>query len=287
LTMGRASDILSGVRVEESISVRSIQHGSYVKEDSTAANPAPKNTVGSRPVRLSVLVPAYQEEATIGQVVAAVRTLSLAHLSVEQELIVVDDGSSDGTGREVERAAEGDPRVRLVRHKRNQGKGAAIRTALEHATGELSLVQDADLEYDISDYQLLLPPMLAGAPVVYGSRFLTNAWPAGMLIEHLIANRLLTYASNLLYRHRITDEATCLKVFRTDLLRSLQLECTGFEFCPEVTAKLGLRRVPIAEVPVHYRARSKVAGKKVRWTDGVEAISTLVKYRLRKIATGR
>jgi dolichol-phosphate mannosyltransferase len=175
-----------------------------------------------------------------------------------------------------------DPRVRLVRHEKNRGKGAAIRSALAEARGEFALIQDADLEYEVSDYPALLAAVNAGADVVYGSRFLATDRPDGMRLANYLANRILTTSANWLYGLSITDEATCFKVFRTDLLRDLDLTCEGFEFCPEVTAKLGKRKVAIAEVPIHYRARNIAEGKKVRWTDGVEALWVLVYHRLRR-----
>jgi dolichol-phosphate mannosyltransferase len=232
-------------------------------------------------VRVSILIPAYHEEPTIADVVRGVRRVDLASLGVEKEIIVCDDGSSDGTAREVELGAEGDARVRLVRHARNRGKGAAVRSALAEATGELALVQDADLEYSVDDYRALLQPLVEGrADVVYGSRFLLRPWPEGMHVANFVANKILTTSANLMYGHAITDEATAFKVFRTEIIRSLELECDGFEFCPEVTAKLGLRKVRILEVPVRYTARNAAGGKKVRWTDGFKAMETLVRYRL-------
>jgi glycosyltransferase involved in cell wall biosynthesis len=230
-------------------------------------------------VRLSILIPAYQEEATIGDVLRQVRAVPVEDLGITKEIIVVDDGSADDTAARVERAKEGDARVVLVRHPQNRGKGAAIRTALGVARGEVCLIQDADLEYSVEDYRALVEPLRAGAQVVYGSRFLQRAWPEGMRPANFVANKLLTAAANLLYGHHISDEATCFKLFRTDLLRRLDLECDGFEFCPEVTAKVGLAGVTIVEVPIRYTARSAAAGKKVRWTDGVRAMRTLVKYR--------
>jgi glycosyltransferase involved in cell wall biosynthesis len=228
-------------------------------------------------LRLSILIPAYQEEATIGEVVRLCRAVELPDTATE--IIVVDDGSRDGTARVAEHAAAGDPRVRVVRHARNQGKGAAVRTALEVASGEICLIQDADLEYSVDDYRTLLEPMRAGAQVVYGSRFLSRSWPEGMRPANFLANKFMTHAANLLYGHQISDEATCFKVFRTDVLRSLALECDGFEFCPEVTAKLGLKKTRIVEVPIRYSARSAAAGKKVKWQDGVKAMATLLRYR--------
>jgi dolichol-phosphate mannosyltransferase len=233
-------------------------------------------------VRLSILIPAYYEQSTIADVVRLVRKVELEPLGIDKEIIVCDDGSADGTAAEVTRAADGDPRVRLVRHAKNRGKGAAIRTALAHATGEVCLIQDADLEYCVDDYRALLEPMLAGADVVYGSRFRHRSWPSGMHLANFAANKLLTWAANALYGHRISDEATAFKVFRTEILRSLALESDGFEFCPEVTAKLGLRNIRIVEVPIRYTGRNLDAGKKIRWTDGFKAMATLVKYRAHK-----
>ena len=229
---------------------------------------------------LSILIPAYHEESTIGEVVRLVLGVPLHGLGIEKEVILVDDGSRDATAEIAAQAANGDRRVRIVRHEQNLGKGAAIRTALGFASGDLCLVQDADLEYSVEDYQALLRPILRGADVVYGSRFQERFWPEGMRLSNFIANKVLTLAANLLYGHRLSDEATCFKVFRTKLLRALDLSCDGFNFCPEVTAKLGLVGVRIVEVPVRYQARSTAAGKKVRWTHGIEALATLVKYRL-------
>ena len=233
-------------------------------------------------MRLSVLVPAYQEERTIAQVLSDVLALDTESHGFEKEVIVCDDGSTDGTALEVQRVCAGDDRVTLVSHERNRGKGAAVRTALEHATGDYVLIQDADLEYDVCDYPAMLAAVRSGADVVYGSRFLTRRWPRGMRAANLVGNRLLTWTANALYGLGITDEATCFKIFRTDLLKSLELECEGFEFCPEVTAKLGLRGVRVAEVPIEYTARNEADGKKVRWTDAVEAFWILFSHRVRR-----
>jgi len=238
-------------------------------------------------MRLSIIIPAYQEERTIAEVLRRVRAVDTEALGFAKEILVCDDGSTDRTAAEVEAVAAEDDRVILVRHAHNRGKGAAIRTALEAATGDYVLIQDADLEYEVDDYPALLRPLLDGADAVYGSRFQQRRHPDGMRVANFVANRMLTLTANLLYRVDITDEATCFKVFRTDLLRSLDLECTGFEFCPEVTAKLGLRRVPIVEVPIAYRARTSAEGKKVRWTDGFEAMWVLVKHRVRGRRRGR
>jgi dolichol-phosphate mannosyltransferase len=232
-------------------------------------------------MRLSVLIPAYHEERTIAEVLRRVAAVDTSALGFEKEVIVCDDGSSDGTAREIESVAATAQGMKLVRHPRNRGKGAAIRTALDHATGDFVLIQDADLEYDVGDYPVMLQAVKDGADVVYGSRFLRRRVPEGMRLQNYLANRVLTTTANVLYGHDITDEATCFKVIRTELLRSLDLRCERFEFCPEVTAKLGKRRVKIVEVPIAYSARSVLDGKKVGWTDGLEAIWVLLKERVR------
>jgi len=231
---------------------------------------------------LSILIPAYQEEATIEEILRRVAAIDTTAQGFTKEIIVCDDGSKDRTFELATASAAGDAQIRVVKHDQNQGKGAAIRTALAAARGDYALIQDADLEYEVTDYPALLAEAAKGADVVYGSRFLTNPRPTGMKTANFVANRVLTYTANLLYGLSITDEATCFKLFRTDLLRELNLECTGFEFCPEVTAKLGKRNIKIVEVPIAYTARAVEEGKKVRWTDGVEAMWVLVKHRFGK-----
>lgn len=229
---------------------------------------------------LSILIPAFGEERTIGEVLRLVAAIDTESIGFEKEIIVCDDGSTDGTIAEVEKAMAGDSRIQLVQHLKNRGKGAAIRTALETAKGDYCLIQDADLEYEVSDYPTMLEEIKRGAEVVYGSRFLEKRWPEGMKLPNFVANRLLAHTANLLYGLRITDEATCFKVIETGLLRSLNLECERFEFCPEVTAKLGKRGVEIREVPIQYRARDVADGKKIHWTDGIEAFWVLLKQRV-------
>ncbi len=231
---------------------------------------------------LSILIPAYQEQATIREILERVVAVDTESLGFEKEVIVCDDGSRDMTRAHALEFAKIDERVRVVWNPENRGKGAAIRTALDAARGDYCLIQDADLEYDVDDYPALLREIARGAEVVYGSRFLANPRPTGMQLPNYIANRALSIAANLLYGLSITDEATCFKLFRTDLLRSFDLECERFEFCPEVTAKAGLRKIHIVEVPISYSARAIADGKKIRWTDGVEAMWVLVKHRLRK-----
>jgi dolichol-phosphate mannosyltransferase len=228
---------------------------------------------------LSILIPAYGEERTIGEVLRQVAAIDTESLGFDKEIIVCDDGSADGTVAEVEKVMAEDKRIRLVQHPKNRGKGAAIRTALETAEGDYCLIQDADLEYEVSDYPALLEEVNRGALAVYGSRFLERRWPEGMKLPNFVANRMLAHTANLLYGLNITDEATCFKVIETGLLRSLELTCEGFEFCPEVTAKLGKRKIEIREVPIQYTAREVADGKKVRWTDGFEAIWVLLRQR--------
>jgi glycosyltransferase involved in cell wall biosynthesis len=221
-------------------------------------------------VELSVIIPVYNEGATIAETISRVRSSP-----VEKEIIVVDDSSTDGTADLVASLAAAD--LKLLRQPHNQGKGAAIRRALQDVTGDIVLIQDADLEYDPADYPKLIAPILAGeADVVYGTR---APHFHGMRLPHRIFNWIAARLTNLLYRASITDEATCYKVFRAELLRSLPLKCQRFEFCPEVTARLRKRGIPVHEVPVHYQARSVGAGKKIRWWDGVIALWTLLKYR--------
>jgi glycosyltransferase involved in cell wall biosynthesis len=225
-------------------------------------------------MKLSVIIPVYNEEATLEEIVARVRATGLAH-----EIIVVDDGSADNTPSILARLQNsGQPSLHTIRHEQNRGKGAAVRTGLTVVTGDLVLVQDADLEYDPADYPALLTPF--GDPavqVVYGSRNLRRNPQSSFAFYW--GGRLLSWVANWLYGSHITDEATGYKVIQTDLLRDVGLETDGFEFCPEVTAKLSRRGVSIQEVPISYTPRSWKDGKKIQWFDGIIAIWTLIKYR--------
>lgn len=231
--------------------------------------------------RLSVIIPAYNETRTIDRILTAVKEVDLSALGLAREIVVVDDGSVDDTSEIIKRKH---PDVVLISHFINQGKGNAIRTALQQATGDIVLIQDADLEYDPSDYPALLRPIVDGeAKAVFGSRFLDRAYPRRMHLSNFVANRVLTLLSNVLYGMQITDEATCYKVFDGELLRGLRLRCQEFEFCPEVIALLGRQKVPVVEVPVRYVARTSEEGKKIGWLDGVQAVRTLVGYRIKKL----
>jgi len=227
--------------------------------------------------RLSIIIPMYNEESTIEQVLDEIARVELGE--IEKEIIAVDDGSTDCSAEIVQQFAERFPlAVNLVVSPENQGKGSAIRLGLAHATGDIVLIQDADTEYDPQDYPKLLAPILSGqAQVVYGTRFHRKI--EGMALANRLANWILPRLANLLYGTAITDEATAYKVFATEVIRSIDLRCVGFEFCPEVTAKVTRAGYEIYEVPISYRPRSSQAGKKIRWTDGIVAIWTLIKYR--------
>jgi dolichol-phosphate mannosyltransferase len=221
---------------------------------------------------LSVIIPVYNEARSIELVIERVRATGLA-----AEIIVVDDGSTDDSF-ELLFELRSLPGLKLVRHQGNRGKGAAIRTGLEHATGDYVIIQDADLEYDPADYPRLLEPLIAGrSNAVYGVRHDDNPRRGPLLFFGV---KLLTLVTNLLYGCRIHDEATGYKAFRLSLLHRIELECERFAFCPEVTAKICRLGERIAEVPISYRPRTVAAGKKLRWTDGASALLTLLRYRI-------
>ncbi len=201
------------------------------------------------------------------------------NVPIDKEIIVVDDGSTDGTA-EILAGERRFPEVRFISYEINRGKGWAIRKGLEHVAGDIVIIQDADLELDPNEYHALLEPILQGKTgVAYGSRFLRPSANIPHLIR--IANRILAFTTNLLYGSRLTDEATAYKVFRTDILRSIPLACERFEFCPEVTAKLLRAGHTIIEVPISYNPRTAQEGKKVTWRDGLIALFVLLKYRIR------
>ena len=229
-------------------------------------------SVEERP-RLSLIMPAYNEATTIRH--ALDRCLAQAFVG---EVIVVDDGSTDGTAHLVEMVD--DPRVRLLEHSVNRGKGAAIRTGIDAARYDFVGIQDADLEYDPADLARLLVPLDEGlADAVYGSRFMSNDYHRVLYYWHSVGNRLLTTASNMLTNINLTDMETCYKVFRRELIQSIPIEEDRFGFEPEITVKLATRNVRIYEVGISYAGRTYAEGKKIGWKDGVSAIRCLVKYR--------
>ncbi len=223
--------------------------------------------------KLSVIVPVYDERNTVAEIVRRMRSVDIPF---EREFVLVDDGSTDGT-REVLRQLT-DSTVRVVHHEKNRGKGAAIRTGLEQVTGDLVLVQDADLEYDPNDWPKLLAPILSGkATVVYGSRFTGER--RNMLFLHWVGNRFLSLVTNILYNTTLSDMETCYKLFDRRVLDGMRLRASRFEFEPEVTAKVLRRGIRIYEVPISYAGREVHEGKKVTWRDGFVALWILVKYR--------
>lgn len=232
---------------------------------------------GIHSVTLSIIIPVYNEQSTIGEVIDRVCTLDLDH--IRKEVIVADDGSTDLTAEIVEaRRRTNANLIKVHTSLINLGKGAAVRFALEHATGDIVIIQDADLELDPSEYRRLIEPILRGeADVVYGSRFLGNG--AKIPLRTRLANRLLTWLTNLLFGSRLTDMETAYKVFRREVIEGVRLRAVGFDFEPEVTAKLLLAGCRIHEVPVSYNPRTPEEGKKIGWIDGLDALYTLLKCR--------
>ncbi len=228
---------------------------------------------------LSIVMPAYNEEKWVLEIIQ--RVLSV-ELPIQRELIVVDDGSTDGTPDRLEEAKKrfGSDRIRVYRHGRNMGKGAALRTGFARVRGDVVLIQDADLEYDPEDYGRLLEPILEGrADVVYGSRF-AGLESRGLSRWSLLGNRVITWVSNLLTGLHLTDVETCYKVFRRDVLDRIRIRSNGFDVEPEITARLARLNVRICEVPVSYAGRDHSAGKKITWMDGIRAVRCIIYHRL-------
>ncbi len=228
--------------------------------------------------RISILIPVFNEARTLQELLGQVDAAVVAGL--DKELIIVDDGSTDGTREILEHLAGLQTPFRVVFHGQNMGKGAAIRTALTYATGDLILVQDADLEYDPRDYAELLDPLLRGrADVVYGSRLRGGKPVRDFSLLYLWGNKFVTLVTNALYRAALTDMETGYKVFRADVIKNLQIRANRFDFEPEVTAKVLKRGYKLVELPISYYGRPHAEGKKLTWRDGFAAIWTLVKYR--------
>ncbi len=224
---------------------------------------------------LTVITPVYNERTTVAEVIRRMRAVALP-LPLVLQIIVVDDGSSDGSDKVL--GALEDSTVRVLRHTVNQGKGAAIRTGLAEARGDLVLIQDADLEYDPDDWPRLLEPILRGkARVVYGSRFTGER--KNMLPLHWMGNRLLSLITNVLYSSTLSDMETCYKLFDAQVLEGLTIVSNKFDFEPEITAKVLRRGHRIYEVPISYAGREPDEGKKISWRDGFGALKALVKFR--------
>jgi glycosyltransferase involved in cell wall biosynthesis len=227
-------------------------------------------------MKLSVVMPVYNEQATLREAVSRVLAVAL-----EIELICVDDGSRDGSREILEELRASHAEVRVLLQPRNMGKGAALRRGIQEASGDYILIQDADLEYDPSDYPGLLRPLIEGkADVVYGSRFLGAAPHRVLYFWHYVANRMLTLISNALTNMNMTDMETCYKAFRREILQSIPLEEDRFGFEPEITVKIAKRRLRVYEVGISYWGRTYEEGKKIGWKDGVHALWCLVKYTL-------
>jgi glycosyltransferase involved in cell wall biosynthesis len=226
---------------------------------------------------LSVVMPVFNEAATVGEVIETV----LAQRPVQQ-LIIVDDCSRDGTWEKLQPLAQNEPRIKLVRHEVNQGKGAALRTGIAHATSPIVIIQDADLEYDPTEYHRVLAPIISEkADVVFGSRFLGS--PGGhrvLYYWHSVGNNILTTFSNMATGLNLTDMETCYKVFRRDVIQKIQIEENRFGFEPEITAKVARLKVRIYEVGISYSGRTYGEGKKIGWRDGFRALWCILKYNL-------
>ena len=230
--------------------------------------------MSKKQLTLSIIVPVYNEEKTLLPLLKKVQNVKL--LGLKKQIIVVNDGSTDKTAEVMKKIKI--PGIQIYQHDKNRGKGAAIRTAIPHTTGDFVIIQDADLEYDPADYVIILKPLLDGrADVVYGSRF--KGVGRAFLFWHYVGNKLLTFITNILYDTILTDMETCYKAFKGDLIRSIPLRSNRFDFEPEVTAKVLKRGVKLFEVPINYDGRNFEEGKKITWRDGVVALVCLIRYR--------
>ena len=229
------------------------------------------------PPTLSILMPVYDEVRTIREIISRVEAADLGN--AQKELIIVDDGSRDGT-RELLKELAQTSQHKIYFHGQNMGKGAALRTALTYVTGDIVLIQDADLEYDPSEYAELIKPIVEGrADAVYGSRMSGGKVTRAFNFWHYIGNRFLTFTTNVLYNSTLSDMETCYKVFRVDVIKNVHIKSNGFNFEPEITAKLLRRKYKLYEMAISYYGRDFTEGKKITWRDGFGALWALVKYR--------
>ncbi|MBD3181911.1 glycosyltransferase [Candidatus Poribacteria bacterium] len=240
--------------------------------------------------KLSIVIPVYNEIETIYEIL---RRVSNVEVDLEKEIILVDDCSKDGTREILQKIADKDPETmseinpkesctfKVILHEQNAGKGGALRTGFKHITGEIMLIQDADLEYEPEEYPILLKPILDGeADVVYGSRFLGKKRPEGILFSSFVANKVLTWLSNLLSGIKVTDMETCYKVIKTPILKEIELTSDRFGIEPEITAKLAKKNVRLVEIPISYHGRDHATGKKINWKDGFSAIFHIIRFNL-------
>ena len=228
-------------------------------------------------MKLSVVMPVYNEAKTVRELIKRVEDVDL-----DKEIIIVDDFSTDGT-RNILKGFERNPGIRVLFHDRNMGKGAALRTGFKHITGDIVIIQDADLEYNPQEYHKLIKPILDGrADVVYGSRFITTEERRVLLFWHTFGNSFITLLSNIFTNLNLSDIETCYKVFKADVIRSLTIEENRFGFEPEITAKIAKKRCKIYEIGISYSGRDYSEGKKIGWKDGVRAIWCILKYNMRK-----
>jgi len=246
---------------------------------STQAQPARRTgrmPASRQAYTLSVLIPVYNEVDTLIEILDRVRDVE-----IRKEVVLVDDGSTDGTRDLMRDQIDGKfPDVKVFFHEKNQGKGAAVRTAIGHATGDYMIIQDADLEYDPREFYALMEPLLDGrADVVFGSRFLGGGAHRVHFFWHRMGNGLLTLMSNMLTGLNLTDMEVCYKVFKADVLRGIELKSNRFDFEPEITAKVARARCRVYEVPISYSGRDYAEGKKIGWRDAVQAFWTILKYR--------
>lgn len=225
--------------------------------------------------KLSIIIPVFNEKKSVKELIKKVQSVSLID-NIEKQIIIIDDGSSDGTP-EILKNIDG---CEVILQEENRGKGYAIRNGLKYAKGDYTIIQDADLEYDPNDYNKLIEKVLeTGSRAVYGSRRLKRSNKKYSGLSFYLGGVMVTWFANLLYGLSLTDEPTCYKLIQTNLLKSFKLECEGFEFCPEVTAKIANSGEEIIEVPINYYPRGVEGGKKIKWIDGYIAFKTLWKYK--------